>query len=470
MVTSDQMSMLAAYGGFPVRYPHWRFGMEYEQLSKSYRYGLSKIYEMVINNDPSIAYLMDCNNYTDQKLVMAHVYGHVDFFKNNFFFSKTNRKMIDTMANHGTKIRRIVDKVGIEKVEDFIDVCLSIDNLIDYYSPFIQRHDASEKVVHSEEEVIRFKSKRYMDRYINPPEFIEEQKEHIKKLANQSRKFPEYHQKDVLKFLLTYAPLDEWEYEILSIIRNESYYFAPQGMTKIMNEGWASFWHSRIMTTRVLTDAEIIDFADHHSGTVAMSPQRLNPYKVGIELFRNIFERWDHGQFGREYENLKTFDDKKHYKNYTGLGMEKVFEVRKIYNDVTFIDEFLTEDFARENKLFVYAYKEAHDHYEIASRKFSEIKQQLLFSLTNFGQPYIYIEDANYKNRTELYLKHEFNGIEIQMDYAVKVLESLSRIWKRPVNLETIVAKERRIYTYDGKKHDMKVYKEDTQTELEGVS
>ena len=109
-VTYDEMNMVAAYGGFPTRYPHWKFGMEYEQLAKSYKYGFSKIYELVINNDPSYAYLMSSNADVDQKLVMAHVYGHVDFFKNNFAFAHTNRKMMDAMANHGTRIRRCIDK------------------------------------------------------------------------------------------------------------------------------------------------------------------------------------------------------------------------------------------------------------------------------------------------------------------------------------------------------------------------
>ena len=98
--------------GFPNRYPHLRFGMEYERLSKSFAYGLHKIDEMVTNNDPCYAYLLQCNNYVDQKIVMAHVYGHCDFFKNNFWFSKTSRKMMDEMANHATKVRKYIDKQG----------------------------------------------------------------------------------------------------------------------------------------------------------------------------------------------------------------------------------------------------------------------------------------------------------------------------------------------------------------------
>ena len=133
VVSYDKMSEIAAFGGFPTRYPHWRFGMEYERLSKSHTYGLSKIYELVINNDPCYAYLLEGNENVDQKLVMAHVFGHCDFFKNNFWFSRTNRRMLDTMANHATRIRRYQDLYGITVVEEFIDTCLSIENLIDLH-------------------------------------------------------------------------------------------------------------------------------------------------------------------------------------------------------------------------------------------------------------------------------------------------------------------------------------------------
>src|SRR6478609_1816620 len=141
MLSYDMMNEVAAYGGFPNRYPHWRFGMEYEQLAKGYSYGLQKIYELVINNNPCYAYLLGSNGVTDQKLVMAHVYGHCDFFKNNAWFNKTDRRMIDTMANHGNRIRNYMDRFGVEEVENFIDCCLSLEDLIDIYSPHIKRRD-----------------------------------------------------------------------------------------------------------------------------------------------------------------------------------------------------------------------------------------------------------------------------------------------------------------------------------------
>ena len=145
MVDVQQLNAVAAYGGFPTRYPHWRFGMEYARLSKGYSYGLQKIYELVINNDPCYAYLLNSNSFTDHKMVIAHVYGHCDFFKNNDWFSQSKRKMIDEMANHGNRIRRYMDRFGVETVESFIDDCLSIEDLIDIHSPFIKRHHVQDR-------------------------------------------------------------------------------------------------------------------------------------------------------------------------------------------------------------------------------------------------------------------------------------------------------------------------------------
>ncbi len=139
MIDYKQLNEVAAYGGFPTRYPHWRWGMEYERLSKSYTYGLSIIYEMVINNDPTYAYLLRANSLVSQKTVIAHVYAHADFFKNNYWFSRTNRRMLDQMANHATIVRKIIDEIGYDEVERFIDVCLSLEKLIDIHAPFRQK-------------------------------------------------------------------------------------------------------------------------------------------------------------------------------------------------------------------------------------------------------------------------------------------------------------------------------------------
>ena len=271
----------------------------------------------------------------------------------------------------------------------------------------------------------------------------------------ETRSFPEEPQRDVLAFLLEHAPLKGWQHDILSIIRDEAYYFAPQGQTKIMNEGWASYWHSKIMTTHGLTDAEVIEYADHHSGTMATSRNQLNPYKLGIELFKNIEERWNKGQFGSEYDRCDNLHEKLNWDKELGLGRDKIFEVRRIHNDVTFIDTFLTPEFCVQQNLFQYRYNEETNYYEIATREFAMIKQQLLDGLTNHGRPFIYVVDGNYKNRGELYLLHQFQGIELRSDYARDTLENLEKFWSRPVHVETVIDETPTILSYDGTSHEM---------------
>jgi len=161
----DTMNQIAAYGGFPIRYPHWRWGMEFEKLKKRDAYGLGRIYEMVVNTDPCYAYLQESNSITDQKLVMAHVYGHADFFKCNAWFSQTERKMMDHMANHATRVRRHIDAQGHETVERFLDACISIERLIDPHSVFLRREPSRSKVAEADEsfEPKKLPSKDYMD-------------------------------------------------------------------------------------------------------------------------------------------------------------------------------------------------------------------------------------------------------------------------------------------------------------------
>lgn len=457
VVDYKKINELAAYGGFPTRYPHWRFGMEYEQLSKSAEYGLSKIYEMVINNDPSYAYLLEGNNLVDQKTVIAHVYAHVDFFKNNYYFSKTNRKMVDAMANHASRVRRYIDRKGIENVEDFVDTCLSIDNLIDYYSPFIERRRSAPVDEEAELEVPRFKAKDYMESFINPDDYMAAQRKKMEAEANAKRAFPERPERDVMQFLLEHAPLERWEADILDIIREEAYYFAPQGQTKIMNEGWASFWHSRILTQGgILGGDEIIDFADINSRVLQTSPGQLNPYKLGVELYRDIEYRWNTGRFGREWDDEMSLERKANWNKELGLGNAKLFEVRSLYNDITFIDEFLTEDFARRNNMFSYIFNKKSGNWEIESRDFQQIKNRLLDQLTNFGQPFIFVKDGNFKNRSELLLHHKFAGIELRVDYARGVLQAIQRLWKRPVNIETMLDGKGVLLSYNGQDHTEK--------------
>ncbi|MGP1310704.1 MAG: SpoVR family protein [Phycisphaerales bacterium] len=453
VVDFETMNQLAAYGGFPTRYPHWRWGMEFEKLSKRDAYGLGRIYEMVINNDPCYAYLQESNAVIDQKLVMAHVYGHADFFKNNAWFSKTDRKMIDRMANHATRVRRHVERHGAEAVERFLDACLSLEHLIDPHSLFVRR-DAPSRPAHGSDDQDdpfapdKLPAKDYMDRYINPRETLEAQRADRERAREDAkRRFPAEPTRDVLLFLLKHAPLDDWQRDILGIVRDEAYYFAPQGMTKIMNEGWASYWHSKLMTRHFATDAEIVQYADQHSGVVFQADGGFNPYKIGIELFRDIERRWDAGRHGAAWERLETLGARESFDDRSMGGRDKIFEVRRVYNDVNLIDEFLTEEFVDEHKMFVYQRDQRTGQKKRISADFADVKRTLLNRLTNAGQPFIYVVDANYLNRGELYLAHRWSGAEIDVEKAIETLRTLRRMWNRPVRLHTRLGDEQHLLT-----------------------
>ncbi|HEU4366259.1 MAG TPA: SpoVR family protein, partial [Candidatus Krumholzibacteria bacterium] len=436
-------------------YPHWRFGMQYEYMQKSYGYGLHKIYEMVINNNPCYAYLLNSNQMVDQKLVIAHVFAHCDFFKNNAYFRNTNRRMMDELANHGNRIQDYMAEHGHDVVEDFIDVCSSLENLIDPGALFENGARADEPEpsdARPARDVARLRSKSYMEPFINPPEYLEERRR-ARDEQNAVKTFPARAVKDVLRFLVEYAPLANWKRDVLSMMREESYYFAPQAQTKIMNEGWASYWHEKIMTQKALTPDEIVDFADHHSSTLAVHPGQLNPYKLGYELYCDIERRWNTGRFGKEYEECDDIARRAAWNRETNAGREKIFQVRAIYNDMTFVDEFLTEEFCREHRLFTYSLNERNGRYEIADREFQAVKEKLLFQLTNMGQPFITVVDANYDNRGELYLKHRFDGVELRIDYARATLEALFKIWSRPVHVQTVVGDTAMLLSYDGGAH-----------------
>ena len=221
-----------------------------------------------------------------------------------------------------------------------------------------------------------------------------------------------------------------------------------------MNEGWASFWHSRMMTTKILDSSEVVDYADHHSGTLCCSPGSVNPYKVGIELFRDIEQRWDSGRHGKAWESCEDLHGKTEWDSGKRRGMEKIFEVRKSHNDITFIDEFLTEDFCDQHKLFNYRYDRQMGQYVLDGRDFATIKRTFLDQLSNCGRPRIHVEDGNYCNRGELLLQHVWSGTPLKLDYARRTLENLYRVWGRPVHIETQIDGKTKILGYNGSRHD----------------
>ncbi|MFQ5794069.1 MAG: SpoVR family protein [Candidatus Bipolaricaulia bacterium] len=848
IVAFQQMNELAAYDGFPERYPHWRFGMKYDLQRKRSEYSGWWIYEMVLNTAPALAYLRESNTELENKAIMVHVYAHSDFFKNNQWYSRTRRDMITVMRNHADQIESYMNRRGVEQVESFLDRVLSLQYDIDQYAPFIRRKWQRRLRWTPEEdeegvEIPRLPVRRsYMDQFINPSDWIEKRRELWKQQREKARHRdqidPEEPQKDVIGFLIEHGRLEDWQANLLAMIHEESYYFVPQIMTKLMNEGWAcvvagtpvftdrgilsieevvehrlpvqvsdgerfrrvyefvkfpqreivkvrtrrgfelagstthqvrladgkwrrldelcvgdqvqlgtglgcwareyitiqwepvrrftledaakqagvsldtilryrkgitirknrehvsaavalyeaswtatsprsrrsiqvpevlheelaaflgyltgdghlsrvkrvvglttgdeeqaerfrelgerlfslrarmlwddgrwrvlfhslhlmdfleelglksgrsarqkeipqavlrspksvvasflrayfdcdayagvqgvilstaseplarlvqvvllnfgilsrrrrqkdscwhvhiagrsakvfqreigfgllrkrkkleeylhhhhffksesfedeivsiesgqagvydisvagshryaaagfinhnSFWQSRIMS-RFAGPDEIIDHADMQSKV--LGGDALNPYALGKRIWERIKERWDKGQHGPEWEECTDQERQKHWDTGENRGLEKIFEVRRNYNDVMFIDEFFTEDLFMSMNLFTYEYIPETGAYHITSRRFEDIKKKLLFQHTNLGRPIVKVRTGNYGNKRELLLVHEFNGVELHLDDAKRVLENIYAMWGRPINLKTVTLKK----------------------------
>lgn len=456
-LTPSQISEVASYDGFPSRYPHWRFGMAYDQQAKSREWGLSTIYEMVINNRPAFAYLLEGSTPVVQRMVIAHVLGHTDFFRNNAYFASTNRNMLNEMANHSARVRRYGGRHGFERVERFLDTCLSLENLTDPNLLFWRsrpEHDAKglEEKSLMPEGGPRFTS-AYLSSYYRaakPPAAAREKPAEDALAALKA--FPEKPLRGVLDFLLEHAPLEDWERDILDIARAEAYYFLPQRLTKIMNEGWAVFWHTRIMVARGLKPSDIVEYADEHSKIVAPWGGRLNPYRLGVQLFEDLKERWDTGRHGPDWEACENLYKRERWDTREGKGMEKVFEVRAAYNDAQFIDNFLTPEFAMRSRLFTYRLRAREGAYVLESREFEKVKQALLAHITNGGEPILEVVDANHRNRGELMLHHRHAGVDLKIPEARQTLRALYSIWRRPVNLETSFQGHAKTFSYDGQR------------------
>jgi stage V sporulation protein R len=457
LVTPEELNGIAAYGGFPTRIPHWTHGMAYEDLYKKYKHGAGKIYELVINTNPVYAYLLTTNPVVDQKLVIAHVCGHADFFYNNCWFSPTDKNMLNQMANNAARVRRIIQKVGHLEVEKFIDTCKSLDNLVDPYKPHYpvkNRVDEDEDYDLSKRPIPKLKAKGYMDKYINTDEYKAQQRKKLEEEIQRNKQFPRSPDRDILGFLVEHATnLERWQRDILGMIREEAYYFAPQGMTKIINEGWASFWHSKLMTEHLAVDSDIVDYCDRHAGVMATGKQ-LNPYKLGIELLKDIEDRWDRGAFGPEYEACNSIEERDKWDKGLGKGREKLFQVRKTHNDLTFIDTFLTPEFCVKQKMYSYEKdKQYHSFYRV-NKDFQKVKTKLLDMLTNSGQPIIRVANGNYDNKGELLIEHIHEGTDLDVAKAENTLKNLFTIWGRPVHIQTIEDDSPIFWSYDGESHD----------------
>ncbi|WLR47680.1 SpoVR family protein [Halobacillus litoralis] len=426
----DIIYTFGAYG-MPTRFSHWSFGKQYYKMKLQYDLGLSKIYELVINSNPCYAFLLNSNSLIQNKLIVAHVLAHCDFFKNNARFQNTKRDMVESMAATAERIATYDKIYGKHEVESFLDAVLAIQEHID---PSLVRPKLAWSMDEEESEEKPLQTE-YDDIWKIDESSSEEQPRFRKK-----KKFPPRPEKDLLLFIEQYSrELEDWQRDILTMMREEMLYFWPQLETKIMNEGWASYWHARILREMDLTSDESIEFAKLNASVVQPSKTQLNPYYLGLKIFEDIEDRYDN----------PTEEMIKHGVE-PGSGREKMFEVREIESDQSFIRNYLTKELARREDL--YLFQKQGQKYKITDKDHEAVRDQLVTMRVNGGFPYITVQDGDYVKGGELYLKHHFEDVELDVGYLEKTLPYVYQLWGRNVHIETKVEGRDVVFSYGGKK------------------
>ncbi len=440
----EQMLGYMAYSGMPARYPHWSFGKSFEKQKTLYDLGIAGLpYEMVINSNPCLAYLMRDNTLSLQVLTIAHVYAHNDFFRNNFTFRETHPEYtLEKFKTHADRIRKYLENpaIGLEKVENMIDSGHAL-------SMNCRRFQSIKKLTHEEEiERMNERSQPKTDRFsdlsvqeeIPPPD---------------TSKIPLTPEEDLLLFIRDYnRQLSEWERDILTIIHEETQYFIPQIETKVMNEGWASYWHKKIMEALDLPQEMRLEFMVRHNQVLRPIPRGMNPYYLGFKIYEDIFERWEN----------PSDEKKSEYGRKGGEGNEKIFQVRESDRDESFIRQYLTKELMQEMDLYQHQ-QLGRDRVvsKVSSEEdWKEVKETIIKNIGMNSMPVIKIHDADFEGAKKLYLVHEFDGRELDGEYAKQTLKYLFKLWKSPVALDT---------NQGGKKTRLTCVSLDNQIEVEHI-
>ena len=405
------------YTGMPSRYSHWSFGKSFEKQQTLYKLKLSGLaYEMVINTNPCLAYLMIDNPLSVQILTMAHVYGHNDFFKNNRLFAATRPELtLEMFKRHADRVNEYIEdpNIGPDKVEEILDACHALKYNINRSNlellPEKEQKKRFYESIHSEsDEWAHLAPEKSTDPILFEPDPVH----------------------DILLFARDNNPfLEEWQKDLITIVHTETNYFLPQMETKIMNEGWASFWHYNILS-KLSLEADIhMDFLRSHNQVICPHTNSMNPYHVGFRIF----------------ESLSGVQE-------TGEIDKRIFEVRKIDRDASFLRRFLTPELAEEMHLFEYEFdqKEVKVSQTISS-DFDKIKNTMIASVGINGLPLIKVKGAH-SNSRELELMHVYDGRELDQDHMNHTLKHLFTLWNSKISLSTLMDDKEVVFEYNGKK------------------
>ncbi len=431
-----QMLSYAAYGGMPSRYPHWSYGKSYERQKTLYDHGVSGLpYEMVINSNPSLAYLMRENSLCLQILTMAHVYAHNDFFKNNFMYGRTApESVVGSYKARADRVRGYVEdpSIGQEKVEAVLDAAHAL-------SFQCRRHPAIRKLT-----LEQSKDHALVAAQPAPDPYRRIHKSRPYEEPDLQR-VPLEPEEDVLLFVRDVNPyLAEWEKDLLTIVHEETQYFIPQMETKIMNEGWATYWHREIMKKLDPPQDIYLEFLVRHNQVVRPTPGEINPYHVGLAVWDDICRRYDEPtdeEIERDGEPQRS-------------AREVLFEVRESDRDVSFLRRFLNETLVC--KLNLLLYNRSGDKFVVTKvadkENWHDVKDKLIQFVGMGSVPVVRVVDADFGRTRTLHLQHEYDGRDMDLNYAAKTLGHLHQLWGRDVVLSTVLDNEskRLVYNDDG--------------------
>ncbi|MEE8235890.1 MAG: SpoVR family protein [Gammaproteobacteria bacterium] len=413
----DSFMMEIAIYGLPVRMPHWSFGVRYVYQLVQHRMGHSRLFEVVFPGNPGRAYLAKNNSLQENTLVMAHVLGHADFSKNNALFRRSQEeggyRIVEQAAAHARQIGSAIEEHGQERVEKILDAALALEAHIDIFKG-----------------LPRDKYPEYLEE--SPPGEINPFRERFHSLPGDEGRaseiatrvrapVPPNPERDLLWFIANYAPeLEDWERDIFLAVREESFYFYPVFACQIMNEGWASYWHARLLREADwLPQSEYLDAVKTHSDVVRPHAAgnevslQVNPYHLGFSLWEKIVE------------------DK---------GMDAACEIRAQDDDFSFIRNHLTEDLAEELDLFKYDVSK-DGTVTVAERDIDALRDAVLAPKYNFGAPAVLAVEVSSDGGLQLHHEHQTDGRGLDLDRSSKVLEYVHRVWRRPVTLSTVDAK-----------------------------
>ncbi len=445
IITAEQMMDAYASVGMPVTYRHWSYGKEFIATEKNYRRGhMGLAYEIVINSNPCISYLMEENSLAMQALVIAHAaYGHNSFFKGNYLFRMWTDagSIIDYLVYAKNYVSQCEEKHGLEVVEGFLDSCHALQNHgVDRYrrpsrkSLAVELSEAREREAYAQQQV--------NDMWRTLPRKAEKAE-----AANAAKRFPEEPQENLLYFIEKNAPLLEpWQREIVRIVRKIAQYFYPQRQTQVMNEGWATFWHHHLLNTMyddgLLTDGVMIEFLKSHTNVVYQPPvghraySGINPYALGFAMYTDIKRVCEH----------PTEEDKRWFPELAGSPWLPAFDhAMRNFKDESFVGQYLSPRLMREMRLFSILDDETRSDLEVAAIHDDSGYRQVREALSrqydlSAREPNIQVYNVNLRGDRSLTLRHFQHQNRPLTDAAQEVLKHVARLWGFGVQLESVNA------------------------------